>query len=153
MEDNDGMGNIVGEYYKKLFAKSDLVVDTEREVSPRRITEAQNEILIREVTFDEFTTVVNQMHPDKASGPDGLNPAFCQNFWDIMGKDVFDCCKKWLKGDSFPADLNSTNVILIPKNENAATMRDFRPIALCMCCIRSWKRFLLIVLKRCYRGA
>lgn len=48
-----------------------------------------------------------------------------------MGKEVFDCCKDWLRGNSFPADLNHTNVVLVPKKENACHMKDLRPIALC----------------------
>lgn len=71
------------------------------------------------------------MHPDKASGPDGLNPAFFQQFWLILGKKVFTCCKEWLNKGSFPASLNDTNVVLIPKKENACCMKDLRPIALC----------------------
>lgn len=49
--------------------------------------------LVEDVSFEEFTEAVHQMHPDKASGPDGLNPAFYQNFWKTMGLEVFDCCK------------------------------------------------------------
>lgn len=87
--------------------------------------------LIEDVSFEEFTVAVHQMHPDKTSGPDGLNPTFYQNFWEMMGKEVFDCCKDWLQGNSFPADLNHTNVVLIPKKDNAFQMKDLRPIALC----------------------
>lgn len=32
---------------------------------------------------------------------------------------------------AFPLDLNDTNVVLIPKKENADEMKDLRPIALC----------------------
>lgn len=48
-----------------------------------------------------------------------------------MGLEVFNCCKHWLETNSFPQELNSTNVVLIPKKENAVRMRDLRPIALC----------------------
>lgn len=71
------------------------------------------------------------MHPDKASGPDGLNPAFFQSFWSVMGREIFDHCKEWLETNSFPHELNSTNVVLIPKKENTEKMKDLRPIALC----------------------
>lgn len=48
-----------------------------------------------------------------------------------MGHEVFKQCIEWLRVKSFPGDLNSTNIVLIPKKENASSMRDLRPIALC----------------------
>lgn len=99
--------------------------------SPRTITPDQNEQLVSEVTFEEFTAAMSLMHPDKASGLDGLNSAFYQNFWKVIEKEVFDCCKNWLQGNSFPADLNNTNVIIIPKRENACCLKDLKPSALC----------------------
>lgn len=87
--------------------------------------------MIEDVSFEEFTEVTSRIHPDKASGPDDLNPAFYQNFWKVLGKDVFECCRDWLQGNSFSADLNHTNVVLIPKKDNACSLKDFRPIALC----------------------
>lgn len=72
-------------------------------------------MLTAEVTFEEFIKAVKQMHPDKASGPDGLNPAFFQHFWALLGKEVYSCCKYWLAEFSFPAEINDTNVVLIPK--------------------------------------
>lgn len=71
------------------------------------------------------------MHSDKASGPDGLNPAFFQDFWPVLGRDVFGCCISWLNTNSFPNDINNTNVVLIPKKADACLLKDLRPIALC----------------------
>lgn len=57
------------------------------------------------------------MHPDKASGPDGLNPTFSQHFWKLIGKGVFKCCEEWLEDGKFPTNINDKNLILILKKE------------------------------------
>lgn len=88
-------------------------------------------MLTEELTFKEFSIAVKQMHPDKASGPDGLNPTFFQTFWNLIGQEVFRHRKSWLETNCFSNDLNNTNVVLIPKKDNAVRMRDLRPIALC----------------------
>lgn len=73
------------------------------------------------------------MHPYKSAGSDDFNPAFffSQNFWSLLGKEVFECCCGWLKEGSMPAELNATNLVLIPKKDNIEKMADLRPIALC----------------------
>lgn len=38
--------------------------------------------------MEEMKNAVFSMHPDKSRGPDGMNPAFYQQFWDVVGKDV-----------------------------------------------------------------
>lgn len=40
------------------------------------ISSEQNDMLTDEFSFEEFSVAVHKMHPNKASGPDGLNPAF-----------------------------------------------------------------------------
>lgn len=40
------------------------------------VTEERDTKLIADLTYEEFTQWVHHMHPDKASGSDGLNPAF-----------------------------------------------------------------------------
>lgn len=71
------------------------------------------------------------MHPDKAPGPDGYNPAFFQRFWHTMENKVFENCLEWLKRGVFPESLNDTVITLIPKCNNPTTMKDLRPISLC----------------------
>ncbi|XP_074363910.1 uncharacterized protein LOC141704586 [Apium graveolens] len=46
------------------------------------ITNEQNNMLTAEIEYEEFPATVKSMHPDQASGPDRLNPAF----FSISGK-------------------------------------------------------------------
>lgn len=98
-----------------MFAEPESELLNEVSVSARRVSYDQNERLTKEVSFEEFTLAIKQMHPYKVSGPDGLNPAFDQSFLSIMRWEIFECCKGWLQGNYFPADLNNTDIVLIPK--------------------------------------
>lgn len=80
--------------------------------------------------FNEFSTATKQMYPDKAYGPDGLNPALFQQFWLIIGHEFCDYFKEWLASCSFPANHNDINVVLILKKECVSCTKDLRPIAL-----------------------
>ncbi|CAN1744284.1 Putative ribonuclease H protein At1g65750 [Linum perenne] len=71
------------------------------------------------------------MHPDKAPGPDGLNPAFYQSFWEVLGKEIADDCRRWLAEKIIPVEVRATNIVLIPKKDNPTRMADLRPISLC----------------------
>lgn len=72
-----------------------------------------------------------QMHPDKAPGPDGLNPAFFRRFWSLCGSDIILACKQWFSEGSLPCSIGETNTVLIPNCDSHVTMRDLRPISLC----------------------
>lgn len=95
------------------------------------ITNHQNEMLTAKLTFSETTQAVKSMHPNKASGLDGLNPAFFQHFWNLIGKEVFKCCEQWLVEGNISADVNDTTLVLIPKKDNVDDLKDLRLIALC----------------------
>lgn len=130
MEDHKEMCEVVESYFGELFGSGSCTHETQNESGARVITESQNVKLLEEFTFDEFTNAIKQMHPDKSSGPDGLNPTFFQHFWNLLGKEVYQSCKAWLRDLTFPEGLNDTNIVLILKKEHADNMRDLHPIAL-----------------------
>jgi hypothetical protein len=95
------------------------------------ITLEDNNALTAPFTMAEFKEAIFSMEADKCPGPDGFNPGFYQHFWDLCGHDIFKSGCSWLECGSFPPNLNSTNIALIPKGDSQKTMKDWRPIALC----------------------
>lgn len=124
------MCRVVRDYFTSMFTLEDQSEEVMM-AGHRMVTAEQNRLLTEEFRSDEFTLAIKQMHPDKAVGPDGLNPGFFQHFWSILGHEVYKFCTNWLRDTNFPGELNNTNVVLIPKKENAASMKDLRPITLC----------------------
>lgn len=73
---HDAMCDLAVDYYRNIF-KDDTATDGVNMNGARRvITAEQNDQLTSVFNFDEFTTAVAQMHPDKSAGPDGFSPAF-----------------------------------------------------------------------------
>ncbi|XP_074374553.1 uncharacterized protein LOC141714959 [Apium graveolens] len=124
---NEGIDKAV---FEAVFLADYNVVKPTLNGEEKVISESQNDMLTVDIKFEEFTEALKHMHPDKTSGPDGYSPAFFQQFWDLVGQEVFQCCKSWLSECMFPAELNNTNLVLIPKEENVENLTDVRPIAL-----------------------
>lgn len=95
------------------------------------VSDSTNERLVAPLSSEEIKQTVFRMHPDKSSGPDGMNLAFYQNFWHIVGTDVIRNCQCWFELGSLPDGLNDTTIVLIPKRNNPKTIRDLRCTSLC----------------------
>ncbi|KAL8096839.1 hypothetical protein AgCh_030071 [Apium graveolens] len=131
IDNHEEMCNMAIQYFTSVFAGDNGNNFQHRNSENRVITDRQNTMLTKELEFDEFTKEIKQMHPDKASGPDGFSPAFFQHFWGLIGKEIFESCKCWLRDVSFPPELNNTTLVLIPKKDNMERMSEVRHIALC----------------------
>ena len=80
-----------------------------------RITEDINGLLMKEFTQEEVRSALDQMHPDKAPGPDGMTEGFYKKYWDMVGPDITRLVLGFLnKGECIQA-INHTNLVLIPK--------------------------------------
>lgn len=73
---HEDMCSVLKEYFLNIFTGISSKEDIQAVEGDNCVTPEQNRGLVAEVTFEEFSLAVKQMHPDKASGPDGLNPAF-----------------------------------------------------------------------------
>lgn len=123
---------LVREYYINLF-RSDGCEVTERVLRsiPKKVTETMNRELTKSFTKDEVKKALQQMHPTKAPGPDGMTPFFFQKFWNIVGDDVSRTVLGVLNDGVDPSNMNTTHIVLIPKIKQPETVKDFRPISLC----------------------
>lgn len=71
------------------------------------------------------------MYNDKSLGLNWLNSTFYKKFWNLLGDDIFLAATTWLNQGVFLPSLNSTYIVLIPKNDNPISILDLRPISLC----------------------
>ncbi|XP_031106239.1 uncharacterized protein LOC116010884 [Ipomoea triloba] len=95
------------------------------------VTNVHNAALTRPFEECEVKDALFSMFPNKAPGPDGMNPCFYQQFWDVVGQDVSLFALNCLHTGQFPDGLCDANVVLIPKKGNPKFVTDLRPIALC----------------------
>ncbi|XP_019181782.1 PREDICTED: uncharacterized protein LOC109176840 [Ipomoea nil] len=118
-------------YHRHIFTTEQTESDAEfyENIMPR-VSQAQNDDLLRPFDKTEVKAALTAMFPDKAPGPDGMNPGFYQNYWDVVGEDVSEFIVNCLNTRSFPTNLNDTDIVLIPKKKNLELVSDLRPIAL-----------------------
>jgi ribonuclease HI/exonuclease III len=98
---------------------------------PTLIKDDVNCKLLEEVTQQEIKEALDQMHPDKAPGPDGFTARFYQHCWEIIKSDLTKMIKKSQVSHKLGGGTNSAFLALIPKEKGALTFSRFRPISLC----------------------
>ncbi|XP_019418539.1 PREDICTED: uncharacterized protein LOC109329320 [Lupinus angustifolius] len=94
------------------------------------VTVEENNMLSKIPLEDEIRDAVFAMNGEGAPGPDGFGGCFFQEFWDIVGPDVCQSVKQFFTQGWILPNLNSNNLVLIPKFPSADKIEDFRPIAL-----------------------
>lgn len=71
------------------------------------------------------------MLPDISPWLDGMTPGFYQNFWIIVGKDVVQVVNRFFESRSLDTQLQSTNIVLMPKKKNPIHIGCLCPISFC----------------------
>jgi hypothetical protein len=94
---------------------------------------------------DEIWKAIQEIHPDKAPGPDGFTGAFYRAAWPIIKQDLIRSFQAlWsLDGRSLYL-VNQAYMILLRKKKDASLVGDFRPISL----IHSFAKLFAKVLAR-----
>ena len=81
-------------------------------------------------TMEEVLTTLLDLNGDKALSPNGFSMVFWQFSWDFVKEEIMGFFKEFHENNMFVRSLNSTFLVLVPKNENVADIKDFRPISL-----------------------
>ncbi|XP_074318651.1 uncharacterized protein LOC141655470 [Silene latifolia] len=128
----EAVAHVAKSYFEELFSSSGARVDENLlDVIAGRVTPDMNEGLRAAYREEEVITALNQMHPLKSPGPDGMNGLFFQTYWHIVGPLVVKTVLDILRGQDIPPELNKTQIVLIPKKKAPDKIVDFRPISLC----------------------
>ncbi|KAF5468190.1 hypothetical protein F2P56_012365 [Juglans regia] len=115
--------SLIIDYFQTLFSPSaergawDVLEGLEGRLTPELSLDLEREFVAEEVTL-----VVNQMHPNKAPGPDGMSPLFYQKYWHVLGNDIIAAVLNVLNTGVFPEGFNHTLLVLIPKKKTATQL-------------------------------
>ena len=114
----EGIADIDVPYFQKLYTTSypsrvAKVIAT----IPTWVTSEMNQSLMKEFTREEVEEALKQMHLTKTPGPDGMSVIFFQKYWNIVGNDVRCMVLNVLNSDMSMAEINKTNIALVPKTK------------------------------------
>ncbi|XP_057249396.1 uncharacterized protein LOC130590838 [Beta vulgaris subsp. vulgaris] len=149
-EDEDKLEEIVVSYYSKLFSSTEpRVPDTQRVLQHmgRCVSHEMNMELTKPYTKVEIFEALQQMHPCKAPGPDGIHALFFQKFWHIVGDELSEFVIDILHGSVIPEYVNNTNIVMIPKIKDPTEVAHYRPISLCNVVYKLVSKAMVIRLK------
>jgi hypothetical protein len=87
--------------------------------------------LYKPVTLSEIKQILVQFNSERSPGPDGWTTEFFCFFFDLVGLDLLQMVEDSRITGKIVGSLNSTFLVLIPKESNPLSFSDFRPISLC----------------------
>ncbi|XP_074346352.1 uncharacterized protein LOC141685128 [Apium graveolens] len=107
-ENVEDIQNIITRYFSQLFQVSTKDGKLSEREKVNQITDEDNAALLEEVSDMEVKMEVFSMHPDKSPGVDGLNPAFFQIFWNVVGQDVIQFYRNYMRIGELLRGVNRT---------------------------------------------
>ncbi len=147
-DSNEGMAELMTEYYTTLFTTSHLTnLDEAVADVPKVVTVEMNNNLIRDFRAEEVEQAIKQMAPSKAPGPNGMPSIFYQKYWHVVGSDVITTMLSCLNSSCLLKSINHTFITLIPKVKNPEKVTDFHPISLCNVIYKLVSKVLANILK------
>lgn len=137
-------------YYQRLYSLDD--VDPIVETLPQEgfVVLSREDLMSLNMPFSakDVEELVRSMGKYKAPGPDGYQPLFYQDCWDVVGQSVVQFVLKFFETGALKSGLNDALVVLIPKIAKPDRMAQFRPISLCNVLFKTITKTLVMRLKK-----
>ncbi|XP_026428931.1 uncharacterized protein LOC113324862 [Papaver somniferum] len=94
------------------------------------ISDEDNDVLLSTPSADDIRKIVFQMQPWTSPGPDGYQPGFYQEMWDVVGEDTVKVVQAFFHSKHLFKQMNHSIISLIPKSSCPKHASDFRSISL-----------------------
>lgn len=137
-------------YYERLYSMADVDDVVEQLPSDGFATFTREELrdLNRPFGCTEVENSMRSMGRFKAPWPDGFQPIFYQDCWDVVGESVTQFVLDFFNTGQLPDETNDALVVLIPKVGKPEKMAQFRPISLCNVLFKMITKTMVIRLKK-----
>jgi hypothetical protein len=123
---------LANDYFASMYSKEDMVVPgLIEELIERKVDRETNDNLIRDFSEKEIADALFQIGPLKAPGTDGFPARFLQRNWGTLKVEIIAAVRKFFRDGEMPTEVNETIIVLIQKNDDPQSLKDYRPIALC----------------------
>lgn len=122
----DDIAQIFINYFSDIFCTN----RTDNPIAYCPAVNASQEIDWQVPDEEEIWKIIKYMR-NASPGPHGLNAAFYKAAWGWIKNDLMELIQKFYHTGNIPAELNKTNIVLIPKKNRPTSPVDFRPISLC----------------------
>lgn len=144
IEDTPSMLQHAGEFYKSLFGQEPTLGLSlgGNFWSAEEILKEERGFLEASFSEREVKDAVFGSYAEGAPGPDGLPFLFYQVFWEVVKEDLLNLFRAFEDGSLNLARLNYATVVLIPKENEAKSLKKFRPISLLNCSFKIFSKVL-----------
>lgn len=138
------------DYYKRLYSLLDVeqVVEKLPAEGFNTLTDVEKRALDKPVLECEIFKSIQSMGKYKAPGPDGFQPVFYQQNWEVIGPSVVRFALDFFASGCLPPGTNDALLVLIAKVDKPEKITQFRPISLCNVLFKIITKTLVMRLKQ-----
>lgn len=144
VEDNNKLIEHAVDFYKSLFGREEVhgvkLGDSFWEESEKISND--EDFLEAPFSEEEVKVAVFGSYAEGAPIPDGFSFLFYQTFWEVIKHDLMNLVNSFENGDLNLDRLNYAVITLILKEQEAKTLKKFRPISLINCSFKIFAKLL-----------